>query len=105
MTPEVSYVLLRQKERIRKKFGRDPEPHEPVFFDSNADEPQPLSFDTIEEELIAAMAAAGIDPALIYAFHKTGLIVSERNQHLLTRADLKEWNDAVEEYRHSNPEC
>jgi hypothetical protein len=103
MSQDVREALLRQMESFREKFGRDPGPTDPVFFDPNADEPQPMSFDTIEEELLDAMAAAGVDPALIYAFHKTGRIVSETNQHMLTRSELKEWNDAVEEYRALHP--
>jgi len=29
---------------------------------------------------------------------KTGRIVTESNQHLLTDEDLQEWQDAIEEY-------
>jgi hypothetical protein len=30
--------------------------------------------------------------------NKTGRIVTETNVHLLTDAELREWNDAVDEY-------
>jgi hypothetical protein len=41
MTPEMHDMLLRQREAFRKKFGRDPGPGDPFFFDPNADEPTP----------------------------------------------------------------
>jgi hypothetical protein len=43
--------------------------------------------------------AAGLDPAFIYAFEKTGLLVTEQNQHLIPENDLVEWDTAIEEYR------
>jgi hypothetical protein len=45
-----------------------------------------------------AMWRAGIDPSVIYAWHKTGLVVTERNQHLLTADDWQDWLDAIFEY-------
>jgi hypothetical protein len=36
---------------------------------------------------------------LVYAYNKTGLLVSEDNLHLLSAEDLAEWQQAVEEAR------
>ena len=36
--------------------------------------------------------------AIIYAFEKTGLLVTEENQHLLPEKDLAEWAAAIDEY-------
>jgi hypothetical protein len=44
------------------------------------------------------MAEVGISQAMIFAFKRTGRIVTERNKHLLTPEELREWNDAVDEY-------
>jgi len=40
----------------------------------------------------------------IYAYEKTGRLVTEQNQHLLSEADLDEWDAAIEEYerKHRN---
>src|SRR2546428_2919930 len=59
----------------------------------------------VEHELAQAMKKAGIDPAAIYAFEKTGLIVSEDNVHLIPEKGLAEWRAAVEEYnaQHKKP--
>lgn len=35
---------------------------------------------------------------MIYAFEKTGRLVTEENQDLLTEAELMEWEAAIDEY-------
>jgi len=45
------------------------------------------------------MLDTGIDPAFAYAFRKTGLLPTEENIHLLTTAELTEWNDAIAEFK------
>jgi hypothetical protein len=50
------------------------------------------------------MRRAGLDPALIHAFEKTGLLVTEANRHLIPEKDLQEWSAAIAEYhRQHNP--
>jgi len=44
------------------------------------------------------MADLGADPALIYAFQKTGVYVCEENEQRLSRSQLEAWNGAVDEY-------
>jgi hypothetical protein len=89
------------RQDFRERFGRDPGPDDPVFFDPSAEEPRPLGEDG-EALFIAmsemAMRRAGIDPSLIYASRKTGLIVTERNQHLLSDDDRADWIEAIFEY-------
>ena len=48
--------------------------------------------------LVSAMADVGADPALIYAFQKTGVYVCEENEQRLSRSQLAAWNGAVDEY-------
>jgi hypothetical protein len=45
-------------------------------------------------------AKEGIDPAFIYAFKRTGTIVTESNKHRLTEKQLRQWNEAIDEYQH-----
>jgi hypothetical protein len=45
------------------------------------------------------MRQAGVDPALVYAFEETGLLVSDDNQHLIAERDLQAWHDAVARFR------
>jgi len=53
----------------------------------------------VEAEMVDIMTQAGMDPALIYAFEKTGRIVTEENKNKLTDPGLTEWSEAVDEYR------
>ena len=39
------------------------------------------------------------DASLIYAYRKTGRIVTEQNAHLLNDEDRLEWNAALDEYK------
>lgn len=45
-----------------------------------------------------AMRRAGIDPAVIYAWHRTGLIVTEWNRAQLAADDWEDWIEAIFEY-------
>ena len=98
MSPEVHEALLKHREAFRKKFGRDPGPEDPVFFDPSADTPQPLDMEEGEAGIIEGMVAVGIDPAIIYVYRKTGLMVSEENRELIPEEDLDEWAAALAEY-------
>lgn len=44
------------------------------------------------------MVAADFPPQIIYAYEKTGLIITEFNRHLCSKKDLKAWKAAIEEY-------
>jgi len=45
------------------------------------------------------MKQAGLDPCVVYAFEKTGLLVTEANEHLISDMDRKKWEAAVLEHR------
>jgi hypothetical protein len=49
--------------------------------------------------LISAMAEVGADPALIYAFQRTGVYVCEENERRLSKQAMAAWHAAVDEYR------
>jgi hypothetical protein len=49
--------------------------------------------------LVQAMADVGADPALVYAFQKTGVYVCEENETRLPKAKLAAFDAAVQEYR------
>ncbi len=48
------------------------------------------------------MAAAGIDPRLIYASRKTGLLVTEENLDKLPVEALEEWSAALGRVRRAD---
>jgi hypothetical protein len=92
LSEEAAGILKEQRRKFVAKFGREPNPDEPIFFDA-----PPVEH--LEAEMVQAMRKAGVDPAIIYAFEKTdGLLVTEQNQHLISQADLDAWQAAIDEY-------
>jgi hypothetical protein len=85
-------VVEEQRQKFRRRFGRDPGPEDRLFFDA-----PPLEH--VEHHLVEAMKAAGLDPAFIHAFEQTGLVVTADNQHLIPEADLRAWQAAVADFR------
>ncbi|OWK45527.1 SEC-C metal-binding domain-containing protein [Fimbriiglobus ruber] len=98
LTSEMTDLLEQQRQRFVEKFGREPGPDDEIFFDM----PHP---EHVEHMTVDAMKEAGIDPAIIFAYEKTGRLVTESNQNFLSDADLDEWQAAIEEYeaKHRTP--
>ena len=95
---ELLAALDDQLKLFKEKFGREPGPNDPVFFDPNADTPQPINSDDVETEISRAMDLARIEPAKVYAYKKTGLLPSSENWGLLSEDDRDAWSDALNEY-------
>ena len=91
LSPDTKELLDKAMEEFRRKHGRDPYPDELIFRDLGHPE-------HIEAWFVDKMKEVGIDPALIYAYEKTGRIVTEKNKDYLPDVDLREWREAVEEY-------
>jgi hypothetical protein len=70
MTPEVEKAIEDQIQFFRDKFGREPGPDDPLFFDPDADTPQLINDEKILKGIIEAMVPAGLDPPFIYAYQK-----------------------------------
>jgi polyhydroxyalkanoate synthesis regulator phasin len=102
LPPEVERALKDRLSSFRAKFGRDPAPDDPLFFDPDSDVPAPLAQETLHEmwnRLADAMVCHGEMTAEdAYAMKKTGYLVTEQTKHLLSDTQRAEWNDAVEEY-------
>jgi hypothetical protein len=60
LSPEAVEALEEQRRRFVEKFGREPGPHDPVFFNPDADEPEPLS-DEQMRDAAALMEEFGIN--------------------------------------------
>jgi hypothetical protein len=97
MTPDVANALRMQQQLFKEKFGCDPGPGDPVFFDPDAGIPQEFSSDKLDEAVIQAMVKSGMDPSYIYAYKKTGLLVTTENWDKLSPEDQAEWNAAINE--------
>ena len=102
ISAELAQDLKDQMARFKEKFGRDPKPDEPLFFDPDADTPTFVSAEKAERkwnELCDLMDEQGVDPAIVYAARKTGRIVTEQNAHLLDEDEQCEWSKAGAEGR------
>ena len=96
LSDELGDQLARHMEDLSGDLGRELEPDDSVFPDLPHSE-------HIEHGLVEAMKSSGVDPALIYAFEQTGLLVSDENRHLISPRDMEQWESAVSEYREQNP--
>jgi hypothetical protein len=70
MTPRVRKALLDQRKAFIEKFGREPGPSDPVFFDPDKDVPTPIDAQRLDADLEKAIRDAGIDPAKAAAIRK-----------------------------------
>jgi hypothetical protein len=48
--------------------------------------------------LLDALVKAGGTPAAAYAFHKTGVLLTDDNEKNISRYRLQAWNRAIQEY-------
>jgi len=70
MPPELRQALLDQRIAFVAKFGREPDPGEPIFFDPDKDVPTPLAPNKIHSNVVEAMLKAGFDESEVKAFLK-----------------------------------
>jgi hypothetical protein len=96
VSPELEEAFKEQRKLFIEKFGREPTPDDPIFFDPDADTPQPYSEEKFQENLIDWMKKAGMDEGYIRAYRKTGLLVTQDNMDLLTPEEIEEFEEAME---------
>ena len=89
--PEVGEILQRQREKFIARYVREPGPDDPIFFDAPSD-------DEYDAAVTKAMEQAGVAPAVIYAFRKTGRIITEANAKFVPAAAVEAWQHAIDEY-------
>lgn len=95
---EAARAMRKQLKAFRKKFGRDPGPGDPVFFDPKSDVPKqmdPAEFDTM---ILDALLKSGAPPQVIYAHKKTGLLGVEGKMGLWPEESVREWEAAIDEF-------
>lgn len=64
---------------------------------------QPVDADEQRAAIVATLRTVGVRPALVYAFERTGLLVTTENRKLISASDLDEWEDAIAEYEEKHP--
>lgn len=93
ISEELKPVLAQQIERFVTRHGREPGPNEPLF-------PE-LAEENLCKTLVNAMERVNMRPEIIYAYKKTGLLVTEFNRDYIPENDIDEFEYAIEEYRRS----
>jgi hypothetical protein len=53
---------------FRKRFGRDPEPHEPLLFDPEKDEPTAATWSDRRLQVLSAALASNVDAIRVLDF-------------------------------------
>ena len=61
MNKELYEAIMQQQKSFVEKFGREPGPNDPLFFDPDSDVPIPLSESKLRKELSEAARKAGLD--------------------------------------------
>lgn len=97
LTAEAVELLKAHRVAWTEKYGREPGPDDLMFPDMPSDE-------VIAGEMADTMEKLGAPPALVHAVRKTGMIVTEDNQHLVPQRDLDEWHRAIDEWHEHNGE-
>jgi hypothetical protein len=104
---EIRDTVEQLRQRFRQKFGRDPGPNDPVFFDPDSEAAVPLRPEALNQlwEGFAdtLLSSDEITPEIAYAMKKTGLLVTQQNEALLTEVQRKAWRDALHEYMAAHP--
>jgi hypothetical protein len=63
---------------------------------------RPLSASEVDEAMLLVLREANVRPEILYAYQKTGRLVTEENARLISAEDLAEWDAAVDEYRRNS---
>ncbi len=87
-----------QQEAFRAKFGRDPRPDDPLFFDPDADVPVQLSREKALANLSELADRAqdfGWPPAMIKAWQELGYVVTRANMHTFSATQVQAFEEAV----------
>jgi hypothetical protein len=103
MSEELAQAMNQQLQMFRQKFGRDPGPEDPIFFDPDADTPVPMPIEKMGagwNEVLQKAGELGMDPAIIYAMRKTGAWLRSRICSILSRKSsrsgrMPSWNTTV----------
>ena len=86
-------ILGRQAELFSRHFERDPSQDAPIFLSKYL-----YSEEDIQKQLLEAMCKAKADPAHIYAYKKTGYLLTEGQLDNYPGAAIEEWNKAIQEF-------
>lgn len=68
MSLELIGVLEHQQDLFERKFGRPPQPGEPLFFDPECDQPRRLAGEARRRKLAMVAALTGLPEGMVAGF-------------------------------------
>lgn len=98
----VREAVERLRAQFCARFGREPGPGDPVFFDPDSDAPMAVdgeAFDALIADLAERAQGSGVDPAYLRAWQDTGYLVTDPNRHTYTAHQVEAFLDAVQRHR------
>lgn len=102
MNDEGVEMMKQQLTLFKEKFGREPKPTEPIFFDPDYDVPTPIDEKKMMKIFVQGMIQANTSKEHIYAYIKTdGLLPVDDGKGSLDMFhpdDLIAWENAIIEY-------
>ncbi|AMK20829.1 hypothetical protein [Sphingobium sp. MI1205] len=85
-------VLQAQYAAFKKKFGRAPGPHDPLFFDPDADEPTHIGREAILQGLSDPKSGFAISLATLFATDETGLEITPQSYSSRPQHERQAWD-------------
>ncbi len=102
MNAEMKTLIETQLQAFRDKFGREPGPHDPIFFDPDSDVPREIpmrKFEEMRTTMIShGLREGSLPPEIAFAYWATERLLTADSIHLVSPAERREWEDAVQEY-------
>lgn len=94
ITDQTAEALQAHVQRLERDKGGPLAPDDLLF-----PELAEASEEAVREQLVAAMRDADLDPALVYAFQQTGMLLSEETLAQVPEGDRQAWLQAIREFR------
>lgn len=98
LPPHIAEMFEQLHDEFRKKFGREPEDSDPIFFDPDAETPMPMDLKKVHQQTLEVMREANTPKHLVYIYEKTGRILSQESYERLDYFEKKEVDDAYDEF-------
>ncbi|WP_169814758.1 hypothetical protein [Nocardia crassostreae] len=101
MDSETREALRELRRLFREKFGRDPNPDDPILFDPDEEIPTPMA-ETTWSKMLQSIAENASDPRIssfAFAASEVGYLVTEDNQELFSQSEKDAFYASVEHHR------
>ena len=96
--PRIVERLTRLRAEFIARFGREPAPGEPLVFDPASDVPAPFRHPDVKDHVHAAMVAAQVPPHILFAYERTGLLLSKEAAPKLPAEKREAYRAALDEF-------